>query len=197
MHHNFLPSRRAAWGLPLLALLLIGTGLGACSPPELARIPVQFTGGHETDPVDQGRPVILIAAALGVEPGVFREAFSKVEPAPGGTAPSGQRVHANKEVLMAALSPHGITNDRLDEVSDYYRYPPGEGKRWRVREAEAFALVKKGQIIGFEITDGGAGYTTPPTIGVSGFPSLRSAAQLAFGQDLETNGSIKGMIVAE
>ena len=52
----------------LCALALITTGLCACSPPEVARIPVQFTGGHDTDPVDQGRPVVLIAAALGVEP---------------------------------------------------------------------------------------------------------------------------------
>lgn len=193
MHDSYLPLRRGA----LCALVIIATGLSACSPPEIARIPVQFTGGHDTDPVDEGRPVVLIAAALGVEPEVFREAFSKVEPAPGGTAPSGDRVHANKEVLMAALGPHGVTNDRLDEVSDYYRYPPGEGQLWKVREAEAVALVKQGQIVGFEIEDGGAGYTVPPAITVSGFPSLRVAAQMDFGTDLETNGSIKGMSVAE
>lgn len=181
----------------LCALALITTGLCACSPPEVARIPVQFTGGHDTDPVDQGRPVVLIAAALGVEPEVFREAFSKVEPAPGGTAPSGDRVHANKEVLMAALGPHGVTNERLDEVSDYYRYSTGPGELWKVRDAEAVALVKQGQIIGFEIEEGGAGYTTPPAITISGFPSLRVAAQMHFGTDLKTNGSIKGMSVAE
>lgn len=193
MHDTFFSLRRGA----LCALAMIAIGLSACSPPEIARIPVQFTGGHDTDPVDHGRPVVLIAAALGVEPEVFREAFSKVEPAPGGTAPSGERVHTNKEVLMAALAPHGVTNERLDEVSDYYRYSPGPGELWKVRDAEAVALVKQGQIIGFEIEAGGAGYTTPPTITVSGFPSLRVAAQLHFGTDLKTNGSLKGMSVVE
>ncbi len=178
-------------------LALIATGLSACSPPEVARIPVQFTGGHDTDPADHGRPVVLIAAALGVEPEVFQQAFSGVNPAPAGAAPSGDRVHANKEVLMTALAPRGVTNERLDEVSDYYRYSPGPGELWKVREAEAVALVKQGQIIGFEIEDGGAGYTTPPTITVSGFPSLRVAAQMHFGTDLKTNGSIKGLSVAE
>lgn len=197
MHPILFPSRPFSLGVHALALLLVCTGLSACSPPEIARVPVQFTGGHDTDPVDQGRPVVLIAAALGVEAPVFRAAFSGVQPAPGGTAPSGDQVHANKEVLLAALSPHGVTNERLDEVSDYYRYQPGAGNLWRVRDAEAVALVKKGQIIGFEITDGGAGYTTQPGITVSGFPSLRAAAQLAFGPDLETNGSIKGLIIAE
>ena len=82
---------------------------------------VVFTGGYETDLRDHGRPVALIAAALGVEPEVFRQAFSNVKPARGG-APSAARVRANKEVLMSALGKQGITNDRLDTVSNYYRY---------------------------------------------------------------------------
>ncbi|MBL7644897.1 MAG: hypothetical protein JNK74_01790 [Candidatus Hydrogenedentes bacterium] len=193
MHDPLLSLRR----LGICALALITACLSSCSPPEIARIPVQFTGGHDTDPVDHGRPVVLIAAALGVEPDVFRQAFSGVNPAPAGTAPSGERVHENKAVLLATLGPLGVTNARLDEVSDYYRYSPGPGELWKVREAEAVALVKQGQIIGFEIEDGGAGYTTPPTIRVSGFPSLRVAAQMHFGTDLKTNGSIKGMSVAD
>jgi len=193
MHDPHLLSRGAA----LCFLVFMISGISACSPPEVARIPVQFTGGHDTDPADHGRPVALIAAALGVEPEVFRQAFSGVQPAPGGTAPSGERVRENKQSLMAVLGPLGVTNERLDEVSDYYRYRPGEGNLWKVREAEAVALVKQGQIAGFEIEDGGAGYTTSPIIAVSGFPNLRAAAQLYFGTDLDTNGSIKGMSVAE
>lgn len=193
MDHSVNSSRR--WILYVFALVLMG--LPACAPPEVARIPVQFTGGHETDPADHGRPVVLIAAALGVEPEVFRQAFSGVNPAPGGTAPSDERVQENKRVLLDALGPHGVTNERLDEVSDYYRYPPGPGELWKTRDAEAVALVKQGQIIGFEIEDGGAGYTTKPTIAVSGFPSLRVVAQMYFGTDLETNGSVKGLSVAE
>lgn len=47
-------------------------------------VPVTFTGGHETDPKDRGRPVVLVAAGLGVKPEVFREAFSGVTPSRGG-----------------------------------------------------------------------------------------------------------------
>ncbi|HAH49538.1 MAG TPA: hypothetical protein DCM07_32810, partial [Planctomycetaceae bacterium] len=64
--------------------------------------------------------------ALGVEPEVFQQAFSNVKPARGG-APSAARVRANKEVLMSALGKQGITNDRLDTVSNYYRYQPERG----------------------------------------------------------------------
>lgn len=167
------------------------------SPDGLTRVPVDFVGGHETEPVDMGRPVILVASALGVEPAVFREAFSRVNPAPRGRAPSGERVQENKAVLLAALGPLGITNERLDEVSDYYRYRPGGGRLWKNREAEAFALVKDGVVTGFEITDHGAGYSSPPSVSLAGYPNLRVAVQLAFGKDFETNGSIDRMIIAE
>lgn len=50
-------------------------------PPGVTRMPVVFSGGHETVGVDHGRPVVLIAAALGVKDEVFREAFSHVHPA--------------------------------------------------------------------------------------------------------------------
>src|SRR6476646_4261686 len=76
--------------------------------------PVSFAGGHETDSRDGGRPVVLIAAALGVKPEVFRETFSRVRPAKNGK-PSGQEARRNKEVLMEALGRYGISNERLDE----------------------------------------------------------------------------------
>ena len=34
--------------------------------PDVRQVPVVFTGGYETDPRDRGRPVILVASALGV-----------------------------------------------------------------------------------------------------------------------------------
>lgn len=182
-----------------MAVLLLSScnSKPTAGPDGITRVPATFSGGHDTEPVDMGRPVILIASALGVEPAVFREAFSRVNPAPAGTAPSGERVHENKAVLLAALGPLGITNERLDEVSDYYRYRPGGGRLWTNREAEAFALVKDGVVTGFEITDRGAGYSSPPSVSVAGYPNLRVAVQLAFGKDFETNGSIHGMIIAE
>ena len=83
-------------------------------PKGVSRVPVEFSGGHETDPRDGGRPVVLIAAALGVAPEVFRDAFSQVRPARGGREPEPAQVRQNKSVLMKALGKHGITNEKLD-----------------------------------------------------------------------------------
>jgi hypothetical protein len=58
-------------------------------------MPVKFSGGHETDRRDGGRPVVLVAAGLGVKPEVFRDAFSNVRPAKNGK-PSGEEARRNK-----------------------------------------------------------------------------------------------------
>src|ERR1051325_7086572 len=83
-------------------------------PKDVTRVPVVFSGGHETDPRDHGRPVVLVAGALGVQPQVFRDAFSHVRPAPRGTEPDPRQVRENKAALMSALGRYGVTNDRLD-----------------------------------------------------------------------------------
>ncbi len=150
---------------------------------------VVFRGGYETDPQDGGRPIVLIAAALGVEDEVFREAFSEVRPARFGK-PSPQRARDNKAVLMAALGKHGVTNDRLDEVSDYYRYRPERGERWTHRPAEARAVIAEGKVTGIELTDAGAGYSSVPTIEVVGYPDLKVEVTVDYGTELDTNGRI-------
>ncbi len=67
-----------------------------------------FSGGHETEGVDRGRPVKLIAAALGVPPQVFRETFTHVHPAaPDSGGPTDAEARANKAALMNALSSTG------------------------------------------------------------------------------------------
>ena len=135
----------------------------AATAPGVTRVPVVFSGGHDTDPRDHGRPVVLIASALGVTSEVFREAFSHVHPAgPGSGGPTREEAQANKQALMSALGKFGITNERLDEVSNFYRYPPGRGGLWKVTPAVANALVKNGAVTGYEIVSGGAGYTVPP-----------------------------------
>src|SRR5437588_6288417 len=116
----------AAMALPVLVLTVTGQRAGAAAGADEMRVPVTFTGGHEIDPRDHGRPVALIAAALGVKPEIFRDAFSRVTPAKNGK-PTGDEARRNKEILMKALGPHGITNERLDEVSNYYRYQPQKG----------------------------------------------------------------------
>src|SRR4029079_7602033 len=117
-------------------------------PSGVTRVPVVFSGGHETEGQDRGRPVVLVAGGLGVKPEGFREAFSHVHPAgPGSGGPTGEEARANKAALMSALGKYGITNDRLDEVSNYYRYMRSNGEMWKTRNAVANALVKDGVVV--------------------------------------------------
>ena len=110
----------AEWaGLGILALV-VGVMTQTGRAAEKREVPLVFSGGHEIGRNDFGRPVPLIAAALGVTPDQFREAFRGVTPAKG-RGPTGAEAQKNKAVLMKVLGPLGVTNERLDEVSDYYR----------------------------------------------------------------------------
>lgn len=168
----------------------------ADSDTPVTKVPVLFTGGHETDPRDKGRPVVLIAAALNVPPEVFRQAFSNVKPAPAGQQPEPGQVNKNKEVLLHSLAPYGITNDRLDTVSNYYRYNRSRGEMWRAVPATAYATVSKGVVTGFTITNPGSGYSTPPTISLKGMADPQVTASLSFGTEFSKNGSIKEIAMA-
>jgi hypothetical protein len=160
------------------------------------RLPVTFTAGHETDPKDHGRPVALVAGALGVKPDVFRKAFSGVRPA-RGRGPTGEEARRNKEALMKVLGPYKVTNDRLDEVSDYYRYRPQDGELWPTRPAKAHAIVKDGRIERIVVTDAGAGYNSPPRAVVKGFEKVRLVVTIEFGKDVKKNGCVKDVAVAK
>ena len=135
--------------------------------------------------------MVLVAAALGVPPEVFREAFSHVTPAAGGSEPEPAQVRKNKEALMSRLGPLGVTNDRLDAVSNYYRYSSSRGQMWRNTPAAAYATVRDGVVTGITVTDAGSGYSSPPQISVEGMPGVRATATLTFGTDFATNGSVK------
>ncbi|HVX14987.1 MAG TPA: hypothetical protein VHC22_27600 [Pirellulales bacterium] len=153
-------------------------------------VPLTIEGGHETDPRDRGRPVALVAGALGVSADVFREAFSHVRPAPAGQEPDRAQVQRNKSALLGALAKYGVTNDELDRVSDYYRIPPGRGKLWPVKAAAGHAILKNGRLESIVITDPGSGYNSPPSVTIPGFPDIALTAKLAFGSDLKKNGSL-------
>lgn len=157
----------------------------------VTRLAVTFTGGHDTDPRDHGRPVALVAAALGVAPEVFQKAFSHVTPASGGREPEPEQVRKNKQALLSRLGPLGVTNERLDQVSNYYRYRADRGELWRTTPATAYATVRDGVVTGITITDAGSGYSSPPHVSIEGKPEVKAAATLAFGKDLTTNGSVK------
>ncbi|MFT5849452.1 MAG: hypothetical protein ACI9H6_000260, partial [Patiriisocius sp.] len=153
---------------------------------------VTLTGGYETNPVDNGRPAVLIAAGLGVTEEVFRDAFSNVTPAQGGH-PSEEATAANKKILMDTLGPYGITNDELDTVSNYYRYSPESEEVWQIEKAELTATVVNGTVTDVQIVNGGSGYLSEPTISIEGIGELSADVTLHFSEDLTVNGSIESI----
>jgi hypothetical protein len=195
--------QRLSVARPVSVLLVLMFLLAACGsqnpaavsakavPPAagLTGVQVILSGGHDTDPRDGGRPVVLIASALGVPPEVFRAAFSHVKPAAAGWEPNPVQVKLNKAALLSALGPYGITNDFLDHVSDYYRYNGSAGETWPQTPATAIAILTDGVVTGFKITNPGAGYTSAPVITVTG-SNVSAAAVLSFGKDFKTNGSL-------
>jgi hypothetical protein len=185
----------------VIALLLAATPCLASdaggTAPTGTQVPLVFSGGHATDPRDHGRPVVLVAAALKVTPEVFRAAFSGVHPAPPGQGgPTPEEARANKRVLLGALAPYGVTNDRLDEVSNRYRYRRERGELWPTREAAGYATVKDGAVTGLVVTDPGFGYSSPPAVAVKDLPGVQAVAALAFSTDFAKNGSVASVALA-
>jgi len=157
----------------------------------VTKVPVVFSGGHETDPRDHGRPVALVAGALGVAPEVFRDAFSRVHPAgvdSGG--PTREEARANKAALMSVLGKYGITNDQLDAASNRYRYVRSHGEMWPTKAAVANALVQNGVVTGFEVVSGGYGYSSVPTVTVPNVKSAPTKVELSFSKDVDANGAV-------
>ena len=191
-------TNRLLFTLSLTGLGAFALAIGLASVAVQAaetKVPVTFSGGHDIDPRDHGRPVVLVAAALEVKPEVFRQAFSGVTPAKNGK-PSGEEARRNKEALMKVLQPYGVTNERLDEVSNYYRYQPQRGDLWKHAPAQAYAVVEDGQIKKIIVTDPGSGYSTPPKATVPGFESTPLKTTIQFGKDLKKNGAVGSVEVA-
>jgi hypothetical protein len=158
---------------------------------------VVISSGFDTDPQDHGRPVVLIAAALGVPTEVFREAFSGVTPADQGSGgPTSEEAQKNKAALMKVLAPYGITNERLDEVSNYYRYNGSKGETWKTTKATATAIVTNGVVTGVKITNAGSGYSSNPTVTVNGPKGkITATATVVYTKDFKTNGSISAITI--
>ena len=182
---------RSAAVIALVALILAGCAspvIETAETPAAETVTVTIEGGLETDPVDNGRPVVLIAAALGVPTEVFREAFSGVSPAGAGEEVDEQRAQANKAVLLSVLGPYGITNDQLDAASNFYRYNGSAGELWP--NEPATATFSDGVIT---ITNPGYGYSSAPTVTLSN--GQTATATLAYGTDTATNGSVTAITV--
>lgn len=91
---------------------------------------------------------------------------------------------------MKVLKPHGITNDRLDEVSNYYRYRPQNGEMWPIAAAKAHAVIEGGKIKQIVVTDGGSGYSSTPTVTIPGMKDAQVKVSLKYGSDFKKNGTI-------
>jgi hypothetical protein len=117
-----------------------------------------------------------------------------VTPARDGR-PSPEAARRNKEALLSVLEPYGITNDRLDEVSDYYRYRPGGGRLWRNTPAKAYAVVENDRVKKIVVTERGSGYSSRPRAVVQGMETVALKVTIQFGQDLERNGSVRSVVV--
>lgn len=170
-----------------MALMVTGMAFG-----EETQVPLTISGGHDIGRDDYGRPVSLISAALGVKPEVFREAFSGVTPAKG-RGPTGDEARKNKQALMKVLKPHGITNDRLDEVSNYYRFRPQNGELWPTSAAKAYAVVEDGKVKKIVVTDAGSGYSSLPTATIQGMKGVTLKVTLKHGTELKKNGGIESI----
>lgn len=192
----FFPRFFAPASVVLLVLTAAINGLSQ-TPGTVTRVPVVFSEGHETDPVDRGRPVVLVAGALGVAPEVFREAFSHVHPAgPDSGGPTGEEARQNKRALMSVLGKFGITNDRLDTVSNRYRYVRSHNEMWPVKAATGVALVKDGVVTGIELTSGGYGYSSAPTVTVPNAKPFTCEVKLGFAKTFEKNGAVASVTVS-
>ncbi len=159
-------------------------------------VPLVFSEGHDIGPDDHGRPVVLIAAALGVKPEAFRRAFDGVTPSRNGS-PSGAEARRNKQALMKVLGPLSVTNERLDEVSNYYRFRPQDGELWNTTPAKGYAVVEGGKVKKVVVTEDGSGYSSPPLVTVEGMNNVRMEATLHFDRDFKKNGSVKAVEVSD
>jgi len=176
------------------ACISLSIVIGCCGTALAEDVPVTIAGGHDIGKDDLGRPCVLIAAALGVKTEQFREAFSGVTPAKNGK-PSDDEARKNKEALMKVLKPLGVTNDRLDEVSNYYRFQPQKGDLWKHTDAKAHAVVENGKVTKVVIDEPGSGYSTPPKVTVKGMEKVEFEVTLSFDKDMKKNGAIKSIEV--
>jgi hypothetical protein len=188
-----------SWSTALACLgtlsFLIGVAAGTGQAAE-TKMPLVFSGGHEIGKNDYGRPVLLIAAALDVKPDEFRKAFSGVTPAKG-RAPSGDEARKNKQALMAVLGPLGVTNDRLDAVSNHYRFRPQQGELWPTAPAKGHAVVENGIVKKVVVTEAGSGYHSPPQVTIQGMERVTLKAVLHFDKEFKKNGSVEAVEVVK
>ena len=97
---------------------------------------------------------------------------------------------------MKVLAPLKVTNDRMDEVANYYRFRPQKGELWPTKPAEAYAVIDSGKIKEIVVTEPGSGYNTPPKATIDGFKNIRLESKIKYDKDLKKNGGIESVEIA-
>ncbi len=90
----------------------------------------------------------------------------------------------------------GVTNDRLDEVSDHYRFRPLKGEVWKSTPAEGYAVVEDGKVKKVVVAEAGSGYSSPPKVTVKGM-GVTLKATLHFDKEFKKSGSVESVEVVE
>jgi hypothetical protein len=94
---------------------------------------------------------------------------------------------------MDALGKYNVTNRRLDTVSNYYRYVRRRGELWPTKAAKGYAVVENGKITSFVITNGGSGYSSPPTVSIPKMGRVSAKVELSFSKTFEKNGAVSAV----
>lgn len=58
-------------------------------------------------------------------------------------------------------------------------------------------IVKDGKVTGFTITSGGSGYSSVPTVTVSGHGNVKVKATIGFSKDFRTNGRVTSLTLVK
>jgi hypothetical protein len=93
------------------------------------------------------------------------------------------------------LRPLGVTNDRLDEVSNSYRYQPQKGELWKMAPAKGFTIIQGGQVKKVVVSEAGSGYSSPPKVTIKGMEDVTLKATLH--KEFKKNGSVESLEVVE
>ncbi|WP_139228528.1 hypothetical protein [Planctomicrobium piriforme] len=165
-------------------------------PIEATRVPVIFTNGHDTEAADKGLPVKLLAGGLGVPDSVFRSALTQLQ-AVRGVAPNEWQLQTMQTYLFKTLAKYDVSAYRLETVTAYYRHEQPRGELWPTKSAKAFAVIDNGRLLGFEVLNGGSGYSSAPTVSIPGHNNLFVNIDIAYGREFGTNGSITSITLAE
>jgi hypothetical protein len=86
--------------------------------------------------------------------------------------------------------------ERLDDVSDYYRFQLQNDDLWKTTPARGYAVVGDGKVKSVGITEAEAGYSSPPIVTVMGMAKVPLKATLHFDKELRKNGSVESGGVA-